>query len=392
MMITHKTEIFPNDEQVKQIEINFGLRRFYFNKSIMLLKHKYGNLKENRNLITKKELTENRSKVIRGKYKWLVSKGPSHILDTTIEDVQFALDSLWRKGRDIKLRKKKESNTFRICRAGGPRPDGGCYSFRIHPDNKALIRLPKIGFVEMAEELRWEEHPETIRTVTVKKEAGRYFIAIVCEIPNPKPLPKTNRSLGVDWGLKQYITGFDGDDIVTADFDNGKLIKLDKRVARFNKRLARCVLNSRNFAKVKTKLQQAHLKFVNYRYDFIHKIVHEINLAYDSVTLEDLNMSFAKRNRRLSNAVRRKPYYLLKNALINKFNQYGKHIYLVGRSYPSTQTCYKCGHVKKGDEKIDTSVRTYRCSNKDCNHVDDRDENAAKNLWACKEVTLATVE
>ena len=391
MMITHKTEIFPTSEQVRQIEINFGLRRFFFNKIIMALKHKYGNLKENKKLIKKSELMEYRSKVIRVKYKWLTSKAPSQILNTSIEDVQFALDSLWRKGKDIKLRKKKESNTFRIHRSG-VKPDGSSDSFRTHPDNKTLIRLPKLGYVEMAEELRWEEKPETIRTVTVKKEAGRYFIAIACEIPNPPPLKKTNKSLGIDWGLKQYITAYDGTDIVTADFNNGKLIKLDKRVARFNKRLARCKRFSKNWLKVKTKLQQAHLKFVNYRHDFIKKLVNEINLAYDSVTLENLNMGFAKQNRRLSNAVRRKPYYLLKIALINKFKQYGKHIYLVGRSYPSTQICYKCGYVKKGEEKINRSERTYRCSNKKCNHVDDRDENAAKNLWACKDVTIATLE
>ena len=389
MMITHKTEIFPTSEQVKQIEINFGMRRFFFNKIIMALKHKYGDLKENKKLIKKSELMEYRSKVLRVKYKWLTEKTSSHVLNTTIEDVQFALDSLWRKGKDIKLRKKKESNTFRIHRSG-VKPDGSVTSFVLHPDNKALIRLPKMGYVEMAEELRWEDKPETIRTVTVKKKAGRYFIAITCEIPNPKPLSKTNKSLGIDWGLKTYITGFDGDGVFTADFDNGKLIKLDKRVARFNKRLARCVLNSKNFAKVKTKLQQAHLNFVNYRHDFIRKLAHEINQAYDSVTLEDLNMNFPKKNKRLANSARRKPYYLLKIALINKFNQYGKKIYLVGTSYPSTQTCYQCGYVKKGEEKIDTSVRTYHCKN--CGHVDDRDENAAKNLWACKDVTAATLE
>ena len=391
MMITHKTEIFPNDEQVKQIEINFGMRRFFFNKIIMALKHKYGDLKANKRLIKKKELMEYRSNVLRVKYKWLTEKTSSHVLNTSIEDVQFALDSLWRKGRDIKLRKKKNSNTFRIHRSG-VKPDGSVTSFALHPENKALIRLPKMGYVEMAEELRWENHPETIRTVTVKKEANRYFIAITCEIPNPLPLKKTNKSLGIDWGVKTYITAFDGDDIVTADFDNGKLIKLDRRVARFNKRLARGKRFSKTWLKVKTKLQQAYLNFVNYRYDIIHNIVHEINLSYDSVTLENLKMGFVKQSRRLSAAVRRKPYYLLKIALINKFNQYGKKIYLVGKTYPSTQTCYECGHVKKGDEKMKLGEHTYHCSNKDCNHVDDRDANAAKNLWACKEVTLATIE
>ena len=357
----------------------------------MTLKHKYGDLKENKKLIKKKELMEYPKEIFRVKYKWLVEKTSSHILNTSIEDAQRALDSLWRKGKDILLRKKKYSNTFRIAR-NGVRTDGSTSSFNLHLEDKTLIRLPKMGYIRMARELRWECKPNTIRTVTIKKEANRYFIAVTCEIPNPEPLPKTNKSLGIDWGLKTYITAYDGDDVFTADFDNGKLIKLDKRVARFNQRLARGKQFSKNWLKVKTKLQQAHLNFVNYRLDFIKKLVHEINQAYDSVTLENLNMGFTKQNRRLSNAVRRKPYYLLKTALINKFNQYGKHIYLVSTSYPSTQTCYKCGHVKKGEEKIDTSVRTYRCSNKKCNHADDRDANAAKNLWACKEITLATIE
>ena len=389
MILTHKTEIFPNQEQVKQIEINFGLRRFFFNKTIMTLKHKYGNLKENKKLIKKKELAEYRKTIFRNKYKWLTEKTTAHILDTAIEDVQSALDSLWRKGKDIMLRKKKYTNTFRICRSG-VRVSGYSGSFNLHPDNKALIRLPKMDYVEMAEELRWEESPETIRTVTVKKEANRYFIAITCEIPSPKPLPKTNKSLGIDWGLKTYITAFDGDGVYSADFYNRKIKRLDKRVVRLNKRLARCKRFSKNWLKVKTKLQQAYLKFVNYRYDFIKKLVHEINLSYDSVTLENLNMNFAKRNKRLSAAVRRKPYYALKIALINKFKQYGKKIYLVGKAYPSTQTCYNCKYVKKGEEKIDQGERTYHCKN--CGHTDDRDENAAKNLWACKEVTLATIE
>ena len=389
MILTHKTEIFPTSEQVKQIEINFGMRRFFFNKTIMALKHKYGNLKENKKLIKKKELMEYRKTLFRSKYKWLTEKTSTHVLDTSIEDVQRALNSLKRKGADIILRKKKNSNTFRMQRSG-PKPDGSTYSFNLHPDNKALIRLSKIGYVRMAKELRWEEHPETIRTVTVKKEAGRYFIAITCEIPDPKPLPKTNKSLGIDWGLKTYITAFDGDGVYSADFDNGKLIKLDKRVAKLSQRLAKCKRFSNNWLKVKTKLQQAYLNFVNYRYDFIKKLVHEINLAYDSVTLENLRMGFAKQNKHLAAAVKRKPYYLLKITLINKFKQYGKKIYLANKTYPSTQTCYECGYVKKGEEKIDTSVRTYHCKN--CGHTDDRDENAAKNLWACRETTLATLE
>lgn len=389
IVLTHKTEIFPSDEQIKQIEISFGMRRFFFNKTIMTLKHRYGNLKENKKLIKKKEIMGYRREVFRSLYPELTSTVTSHVLDCSIEDVMFSLNSLWKKGKDVKLRKKKNSNTFRICRSG-TKPDGSSSSFHIDSEDTSKIRLPKIGFIKMAESLRWEYKPNTIRTATVKKEANRYFICITCEIDSPAPTPKTNKSVGIDWGIKTYITGFDGENIIEKDFDNIKLIKLDKKIAKCNKSLARKVRFSKNWLKAKIKLSQSHLDFVNYRHNVVNEIVNDFVKTYDSVTMEDLGMGFVTRNKRLANKARRKPYYLLKVALVNKFNQYNKPIYLVNKSYPSTQTCYNCNHVKSGDEKMKLGESTYVCGN--CGHIDDRDHNAAKNLWACKDVSIATIE
>lgn len=389
MMITHKTECYPTIEQVKQIEINFGLRRFFFNKSIMILKQTYGDLKEKKKLIKKKELMDYRKSIFRAKYKDLLSYTSSHVLDTTLEDVMFALDSLWRKGKDIKLRKKKDSNTFRICRSG-TKSDGSSASFTLNPDDTSLLRLPKIGFLKMAERLRWENKPGTIRTVTIKKEANRYFICITCEIESPAKLPPTNKTLGIDWGIKTYITAYDGNNAFEADFDNHKLKKLDKRISLLQKALNRAERFSKNWLKVKTKLQQAYLNFNNYRLNIIQEIAYEIVNKYDIVTLEDLGMNFVTRNKRLAHKVKQKPYYLLKNTLINKFNQYNKPVYLVASNYPSTQTCYSCNNVKKGDDKMKLGQSVYTCNC--CGYTEDRDINAAMNLWKCKDVTLGTIE
>lgn len=381
MIISHKTECYPNGSQKELFEKCFGMRRFYFNKTIMTLKQKFGDLKESRKLITKKEVFCFKRSVFRDHYYDLVRSVPSHILNTAMDDVMFALDSLWKKGQIITLRKKKLSNTFRINKSG----IRGSF---VYTNGEKQLRLPTIGYVKLAEPLRWDD--ADIKTVTIKKVAGRYFISITCEIPDkPRYTPK-NIHIGIDWGVKTYITGFDGHQILKGDFDTVKLERLDKNVSRKQKALSRKVRNSKNWQKAKIKLEQAYLNFVNYRLDCIRKWVHELDQNYDSVTFEDLGMRFVTSNRRLARAAARKPYYLLKNCTVNKFSQTGKTVFLTPKSYPSTQTCYVCGSCKTGKEKMVLGDAVYICH--ECGNEDDRDENAAKNIWGFKELEVATLD
>jgi putative transposase len=321
---------------------------------------------------------EMRRSVFRDNYTYFTSLAPSHILDTTIEDVMFALNSLWKKGKDITLRKKRFSNT---CRYGNSSPRG---SFRYDNGNK-YISLPKLPKLKLAESLRWDN--AKIKTITIKKEAERYFISITCEIPD---LPKSinqNRHLGVDWGISTYLTCFDGENIYEVDFDSGKLLKLDKSIAKHQKSLSRKKMFSKNWLKAKTKLQQSYLNFNNYRLDEIKKWVFEFDCKFDSVTLEDLGMKFVTSNRRLAHKAKQKPFYLFKITLINKFLHTGKSVFSVPKNYPSTQTCNACNYVKTGDEKMKLGEKIYVCPI--CNHTCNRDENAAKNLWSYRNLELA---
>jgi putative transposase len=199
------------------------------------------------------------------------------------------------------------------------------------------------------------------------------------ELPDNKPQPRTNKHLGLDWGLKTYLTGFDGNDLITADFDEDILKSLDKRINLYQKQLARKVVNSKRYWKATTKLQQAYLNFNNYRHDEIKKIVCYINRTYDTVSIEKLNMKFAIKNKHLSKRVHQKPYYLFKETLVNKFNQFNKDVYYVPKDYPSTQICSNCGNRKMDDDKVKLGESVYKCSK--CGTVIDRDENAARNIY-----------
>ena len=386
MIKTHKTEIFPNNLQREFLERNFGVRRFIFNKTIMYLKHKYGDLKTNKSLITKKEVTSLRKELFRENYKAIISTASSHLLDTVMEDVMFALDSLWKKGKDIQLRKKKFSNTCRFHAKGSNNilVSNGVDKYVRLPSLKSQIGL--MDKVKMAEPLRWKN--AKILTATIKREAGRYFISLSCEIEDSvKPLNKS-RHLGLDWGIKTYLTGFDGNEAYEADFDNEILLKLDKRIAKYQRKLNRKVVNSNKFKKVTTKLQQAYLDFNNYRRDYIYKLVKDISDHFDSVSLEGLGVRFVTKNKGLAHKAKQKPFYMFKIILVNKFNQLGKKVYSLPKTFASTQICSSCGYqrTKEAGDKLTLKDREYNCPK--CGSVHDRDINAATNIYNFKNLEL----
>lgn len=380
MVKSFKTECFPNQEQRNIIETNFGMRRFFFNETIKYLLAKYGDLKENARNITQKEIFALRKDLFRTQHKAQTALSPSVILDTTLEDVLHAINSLKKKGKFIEYRTKKTSNTCRYFRKT-------ITSFRYESGSKYITTI-KLKDLKMAEPIRWD-NPD-IRTLTIKKQANRYFISITCNIPDRDPVPNLNRTVGLDWGCKTYFTGYDGTHTLEVNFDEKILKQLDKRINKCQRHLSKKQEGSKNYEVAIAKLQQAYLDFNNYRQDFIYKVVKELNDDYDTVVLEDLGMRFVTSNRRLAKRAAQKPYYLFKVNIIHKFSEYGKKVYMVPKNYPSTQTCNSCGYVKKDKEKMKLGEHTYVCPS--CGISVDRDLNAAMNIYSYRNLEEASIE
>jgi len=243
----------------------------------------------------------------------------------------------------------------------------------------------------MAEPFKYQINTkEDIKTITIKREANRYFISITAEVQDPPLQYKINKHIGLDWGLKTYLTGFDGENIITADFDEKILKSLDTRINLYQKQLSRKIINSKRYLKVTTKLQQSYLNFSNYRLDNIKKIVSYLHENYDTVSLEKLNMRFAISNKHLSKRVHQKPYYLFKETLVNKFNQFNKNVFYVPKEFPSTQMCSNCGNTKTKEEKLKLGENIYKCTK--CGTIIERDENAAKNIYNYKNLEKVILE
>lgn len=62
----------------------------------------------------------------------------------------------------------------------------------------------------------------------------------------------------------------------------------------------------------------------------------------------------------------------------------GKVVQFIDRWFPSSKTCHHCGHVL---ESLSLETRYWRCPS--CSNLNDRDDNAAKNIKAVGASTAA---
>ena len=125
-----------------------------------------------------------------------------------------------------------------------------------------------------------------IKTVSIKREAGRWFtiFSVECE---PDPLPASTEDVGIDVGLTAFATLDDGTEIDNPRFNKEAQRKL--RVAQ--RRLARRTNKKSNRRRKAVQLlqrQNAHVQ--NQRSDFHHKVSRTIVNRYGLIAVEDLNI------------------------------------------------------------------------------------------------------
>lgn len=359
MYITHKIRIYPNKTTINEFNKYFGYSRFCYNRGLELWKEEYkkGNKPNFRKIRDICKLEEN-------KLEW-EKEYSTNVLDTSLEDLSNAYKRFFNKKSNYPRYKSKKREKK---------------SFRIHRKNDSTIRiienklyLPKFKYgIKLSEELRFKGR---IQTCTISCKADQYFVSITLRIENsPYKRNKTNKSCGIDLGIKNLIT-----------LDNGKVYnypaKIESLQIRINilqKKLSKKVKGSNKYNVMKTKLQKAYLDLSNLRDDFLHKITTKIIRKYDNICIENLNNRGMLKNKRLSNKLYNSLFYKIRLFLELKSNLYGNNLILAKRNYPSTQRCNRCGNIKKGRNKLTLSNRTYKC--RICGYRKDRDVNAALNL------------
>jgi len=124
-----------------------------------------------------------------------------------------------------------------------------------------------------------------IKTVTIKREAGRWFVCFSVEREG-QPLPESNVAIGIDMGLDSFAVLSDGTKI-----ENPRCYRsAQARLRRAQRKVARRRKYSQRRAKAVKQLQRAHADVRNQRADLQHKISRWLVNNHGVIAVEDLNV------------------------------------------------------------------------------------------------------
>jgi putative transposase len=126
----------------------------------------------------------------------------------------------------------------------------------------------------------------TIKTSTIKREAGRWFVCFVveCDIVT---FPPSAEAVGIDVGLTTFAVLSDGSEIETPRFAQKAEAALRRAQRKVSRRPDK---RSNRRRKAVQELQRIHAKVRNRRADFIHKASRNIVNRFGLIVVEDLNI------------------------------------------------------------------------------------------------------
>lgn len=233
------------------------------------------------------------------------------------------------------------------------------------------VWIPKVGLVKA----RITRPIQGRITSAAIKQApsGKYFIVFTCvDIPEP-PKVKAGKAVGIDLGINSLVTTSDGKKIDgVADTR-----KLDKKLAREQRKLSRKKKGSNNRKKQKIKVARVYEKIASKRKDHLHKVTAKIISENQVICSETLNVAGMMKNHHLAKSIAMQSFATILGFLEYKAKEKGKTFVQVDRWFASSKTCHKCG-VKA--DAMPPSIRSWQC--KTCGTRHDRDINAAQNILA----------
>jgi putative transposase len=184
-----------------------------------------------------------------------------------------------------------------------------------------------------------------VKGVIVKRERSGKWYAIFQVEDEPEPLPRTGRAVGIDVGIRHFLTDSEGRQVENPRFYE----RILERIRRRQRDLSRKKKGSKNREKARVRLAKAYEKLVNQRNDFLHKLSRFYVNNYDAIAVEDLNISGMARNHNLARHILDASWGKFLHDLSYKAERAGRTIVKVNPR----------GTSQEGDKSLD---RDYRAS------------------------------
>jgi len=203
-----------------------------------------------------------------------------------------ALSQLKEKGKKVgRLRFKQKGwyKTFVYNQSG----------FKLIETGKRLdvLHLSKIGDIPIRLHRKVEGK---IKQVIIKRHnSGNWFACVCVEKEASIIRREPKRAVGIDVGIKHFLTDSEGRQIENPRFYEKTL----ERISTTQHWLSKKKKGSKNYEKQRMKLAKLYERLTDQRDDFLHKLSAFYVNSYDIIYVEDLKISNMVRNHNLSQKI-----------------------------------------------------------------------------------------
>ncbi len=372
--------LYPNKTQEQTLNKVLGCYRFVYNQ---MLARKQNAYKEDKTNLSVTDL----SKWFHGtllkdeQYAWLKEQN-TKVMKQAIRQMLSAYDKFFKQHNGFpkfKTKKDKQSALFPIDAISKKNTFETRHISLITSLKDIKFRCSDLYF------RRLQKYNKNIRSATLSKtKSGKFFLSILIEMKDTelKRFEQTNKQVGIDLGIKDFVITSDGEAFENKHFFKKK----EKQLKRLQRQLSRKVKDSNNKNKQRIKIAKVFEKLTNQKDAYIHSVVNELLTYYDTIFMEDLNIKGMMKNHKLAKGIQEVGFYKFKETLINKALANNKKVVFIDRFYPSSRTCSQCGYKKRD---LNLSDRFWTCPI--CGTKHDRDINAAMNILLEGQRMLAAV-
>ena len=364
-----KIRLYPNKTQEQTLNRVLGSYRFVYNQMLAQKQNAYDADKTNLSVC-------DLSKWFHGtllkdeKYAWLKEQN-TKVMKQAIRQMDMAFQMFFKLHTGhpkFKTKKDKQSALFPYETISKHNTFKTRHISLTTPLKNIKFRCSDLYFH------RLQKYNKNIRSATLSKtKSGNFFLSILIEMEESelKRFEHTNKQIGIDLGVKDFVITSDGE-----VFENKHFFKKEeRRLKKLQRRLSRKHKGSNNRKKAQVRLAKLFERITNKKGAYIHCVTNELLSSFDTIFMEDLNVQGMLRNHHLAKAIQEVGFYKFKETLVNKALVNNKQVIFIDRFYPSSKTCSVCSYKKRD---LMLSDREWVCPKCGTNH--DRDINAAVNI------------
>jgi putative transposase len=271
-MLTYKFRLYPSRQQEQKLSETLDKCRFVYNTLLDRLNEQ--------KVIDKNQIQGDVTDLIR------VEKDLKNVYSKVLQYESYRLFSNLRALAQLKKNGKKVGRLRFKGKGWFKTISYNQSGFKIIETGKRCDRLhlSKIGDIPIR---MHREVKEKIKQIIVKRySSGKWLACIQAENNIEKENKPIEKRVGIDVGIKHFLTDSDGLQIENPKF----LGKSYKKLRREQRMLSRKKKGSNNRQKQRVKVAKVHEKIVNQREDFLHKLSRYYADSYGFIAVEDLNI------------------------------------------------------------------------------------------------------